>query len=453
LVVNEQSAEISIIELLLQQGAIDIDELDACLSGLNVEHEHVSPALIQKTLLRDQIITQEQLDKCQDLRQRHHTENEDIECAWSSIKEEAIGTESLCVGIKQEFKLEWLQAFDEHHLNLQHILSPDLCCAFAISKHLVDKGQTSLLIDIGITDIRLQKLSNNKIVLQAYHTTNQRILTADKLQTLITNYLDANVISIYYQGTHPRAESLVGKLEDMLSVKIKPCIQLLQEEYELSHDDASQQALTRVIYGIQAINVSEAEALSLAINGHPPPPAIYQQKNFQFITAILVVLLSITTNEVYLNRKMSNIENENKRLTTELQNKVATNEKIETINKDVVSLEGQLSSLRKKQEELGIRNHLIESVMVKRQRFSESLLPMLGNYIPAEVILEELIEDEWYQFTVKGWALNQASIDTFNNTLSRNLGQWNMYISESPSEFDGKSKQYNFTFVIRLKEV
>ena len=454
LVVNEQSTAISVIERLLQQNAMTLAELDACITGLNIPLRSVSPANVQKALLQDNIITQEQLDKCLSLRQSNLIENEDIECAWSQTTEQGTNTKSLCVGMKLDYKLEWLQAFEKHQIHLERILSPQLCCAYAIAKHIkIEEYQSYLLLDIGLNNIGLQKISNNKIIEQTYLSLNQKIVAPPELQSLITNYLDDNVASVYYQGTHPQIQSLAFALKDTLSITIKPSTQFLQQGPDNpDSNNAEQQALIRIRHSAQAITDIQTHPLVLAINGHPPAPALYRQRKFQFATASLIVILAIATHQRSLNGQLTHIETDYKRTMADLEKSTATNEKIENINTEVADLEKQLTTLNKKHNELGNRNHLIESIMVQRQRFAESLLPMLENTIPKEVILLKVTEDEWYQFSIEGWALDQGSVDNFNSVLSRNLEQWNMYISDSPSRFDGEDLRYNFTFVISLKD-
>jgi hypothetical protein len=75
---------------------------------------------------------------------------------------------------------------------------------------------------------------------------------------------------------------------------------------------------------------------------------------------------------------------------------------------------------------------------------------MLEKTIPNEVILESVVEEEWYEFSIKGWALTQASIDNFNSVLSRTLEPWEMYIRDSPSQVNGI--RYDFTFFISARE-
>jgi len=47
--------------------------------------------------------------------------------------------------------------------------------------------------------------------------------------------------------------------------------------------------------------------------------------------------------------------------------------------------------------------------------------------------LDNLDEVSWYQFRVKGWALNLNAVNRFENALIKHLHGFNMLISKSPS--------------------
>jgi len=148
--------------------------------------------------------------------------------------------------------------------------------------------------------------------------------------------------------------------------------------------------------------------------------------------------------------QLNGIKQEQEKSLNKLQKKTITNEKIEAINNEAAVLEVELIDLKATHAKLSARSNLIELVLIQRQDFAQSILPLLTNTIPNEVMLDELIEKEWYQFNIKGRALDQASIDNFNSVLSRALEPWEMYISESPSYANGM--RYDFSFTIRAKE-
>ena len=99
---------------------------------------------------------------------------------------------------------------------------------------------------------------------------------------------------------------------------------------------------------------------------------------------------------------------------------------------------------------------LIEQLIIKRQSFVERLLPVLSESINDGVILDSLQEKSWYQFSITGRAVDQASIDDFNQVLSISLEPLNMYISSSPSTFRGdaavtQNGVYVFEFLLQRR--
>ena len=113
-----------------------------------------------------------------------------------------------------------------------------------------------------------------------------------------------------------------------------------------------------------------------------------------------------------------------------------------------------------KQKDLGLlqsEKQLVEQVIVKRQSFMSRLLPVLSESINDGVVLESIKENQWYEFSLTGKAVDQASIDDFNQVLSISLESLHMYIDKSPSNFSGdaalmQNGVYAFEFLLKRQE-
>lgn len=452
LVVNEQSAPPSIIELLLYQKHLAHVDLQLTYDLFKRNDQVITPASIHQQLISSNAITQQAFDTCQRLHQEKMTENEEIDCTWSKASFEQGESDTICIGIKVDYKNQWLDAFDKCNLHLLKFCSSQLSAAALITDRAqLEEEQASILLDIGTNYLSLQRVSDGNILQSSYANIQDGGVSADVIHTLCQQLMDVNTVIIYWQGIHPEGEKLVSELQEKTAIPIKPTAFLLSPSDQLDYLvewGSEQTAAIRIIGAIGSL--PGARALAVSLTGHPPPPPIFKQVNFQLIFSVFIVVVGIAVQELYLFSKLDALEKKLQTADLELQNKTATNEQIESINNEVVELNNELIELKITHATLSSRANLIETILIERQDFSQALLPMLESTIPNEVMLESVVEEKWYQFGIKGWALTQGSVDNFNSVLSRKLEPWGMYISDSPSQVN--SKRYDFSFIIRVRE-
>ena len=454
LVVNEQSAPPSVIELLLHNKHLSYGDLHSAFDLFKLNNHVITPASIHQQLISNKAITQESFDACQRLSQARTMQNEEIECAWSKADLEQSESDTICIGIKLDYKNQWLEAFDQHNIHLLKLCSSQLSPAYLIEdRAALEQQQAFILLDFGINYLSLQLISDGNTLQSNYIKIQDSEITADHINTAYQPFLSANNQAIYWQGIHPAPDKIISELQQKIKIPLKSTTCLLTESEQSNQiaELGSQQSAVRIIGAISSLPNMGMQPLAVGIAGHPPPPPVFKQARFQLIFVVFLIMAGIGSQELYIHNELTSLEQAHQKANADLQKKTATNEKIKSINDEVAELQKELSELEETHTQLSARSYLVETIMIKRQNFSQSLLPMLESTIPNEVILESVLEEEWYQFSIEGWALDQASIDNFNSVLSRSLESWDMYISDSPSQSSGK--RYDFTFIISAKSV
>jgi hypothetical protein len=453
LVVNEQSVPPSVIELLLHHKHLSYDDLQSTFDFLKNNNQVITPALIHQELINKEAITQESFDACQRLSQARIMQSEEIDCAWSQADLEESESDTICIGIKVDYRNQWLDAFDQYNIHLLKLCSSQLCPAYLITERAqLEQPRAFILLDFGINYLSLQLISDNNILQSNYINIQDSAINADDIDTLYQQFQDGNTEVIYWQGIHPEPENLISELQQKIKIPIKSTTLLLTQSDQLNKITGlgSQQSAVRIMGAVSSLPNMGTRALAVGIAGHPPPPPVFKQAKFQFILVIFIVIFGIASQELYIFNELNGLEQAQQKAINELQNKTTTNETIQSINTEVAKLKKELIEFKKTHAKLSTSSHVFETILLQRQKFSQNLLPMLENTIPNEVILESVVEEEWYEFSIKGWALTQASIDNFNSVLSRTLEPWEMYIRDSPSQVNGI--RYDFTFFISARE-
>ena len=453
--VNEQSCPPSVIELLIHQKNLNHHDLGLIYEVFKSNNQVITPALIYQELINSNAITQQSFDACQRLHQEKMTDNEAIDCTWSRSDFAQSESNTICIGIKIDYKKTWLEAFDQCDLRLLNIFSSQLSPVTLITNRAnLDKQKDFIFLDLGVNDLSLQKVSDSNISQSNHINIQDSVVSADVIYTLCQPFIDDNTVAVYWQAIHPIAESVIAELQEKLTIPIKPSDYFLAPSDQLEKTPEwsnHKAAAARVIGASDSLLHITNRPLAVGLAGHPPPPPVFKQARFQLAIAVFIVMTCIAIQEIYFISKISGLEKEYQTLRVKLEKKKTTNEKIDSINNEVAELNDQLGKLREESATLSTRANLIETILIERQNFSQALLPMLENTIPKEVLLISVLENDWYEFNVKGWALTQASIDNFNSVLSRKLETWGLYISDSPSNVN--AKRYDFTFIIRARDL
>lgn len=190
---------------------------------------------------------------------------------------------------------------------------------------------------------------------------------------------------------------------------------------------------------------------SAYVIGSPPPPPFYRKKNVQLAAVGLFVLLLMLSFDSYYHHQLDSTRQELSELNEIIRNKSKTNKQRKHDNRIYAKLESELTQLQQTYTDLQQRKQAIEVNLIERQQFMRAFLKQLIDSIDQDAVLEEINEDNWYVFQLRGWALNQAAINRFESKLTRTLQTFNMHISKTPStlvEQGELSGAYRFDFEI-----
>ena len=187
--------------------------------------------------------------------------------------------------------------------------------------------------------------------------------------------------------------------------------------------------------------------------GTPPPEPLYRRQGFRIAAAIAIVPLIIGSYEVFNQWEIAKLrhqltEKENTLSSMGDQREISQSD-IDKMNQNIELYKG----LEKELAGLQYQKQLVQQVMLKRQNFIEKILPTLSHSINDGVILDSMVETDWYHFTLSGRSIDQSSIDDFYRVLSINLQPLQMTIVDNPSRLDqGNVTQagiYAFEFTLR----
>ena len=189
------------------------------------------------------------------------------------------------------------------------------------------------------------------------------------------------------------------------------------------------------------------------LGGTPPPEPFYRRQGVRVAAAIALVPMIIGGFEVLNQWEISSLRNEliekEKTLSGMGDQREISQSDIDKMNQNIELYKG----LEQELAGLQYQKQLVQQVMLKRQNFVEKILPTLSHSINDGVILDSMVETDWYHFTLTGRSIDQSSIDDFYRVLSINLQPLQMTIVDNPSRLDqGNVTQagiYAFEFTLR----
>ncbi len=411
-------------------------------------------------------INREQLEECLALQESLHLLDNNIDCCWLPRTEEADKGKThspqpwLCGAMATALRQDWVDAFARHGLSLQWIYPTIGMTAAALVN---DDAHPQLLLDIQPSVVSCMRIESQQIMKLATHKCCSQSLTIDDLIELCQPMLSSDIHQCWVAGTHPRRKALEEGLGKHLLRSLYALETRLAEQYQLapgcampgsmnSYDDVAQSIGTLVAGGLQHFFQPAVHHVS-RLRGEPLPPPLYKRSKMQLTAAVAGLLLCIGSVEAYFAWQSDVMLAEIAANESKITKIEAANERLSNENEEYKQAQAQLDKWQATHQQVTQRKRAIESVLIKRQQFVEALLPTLSRIMPEGVMVTAINEDSWYHFNLHGWGLNQQAVDSFNERLTRELEDWGLYISDSPSEVAQHSdiEGYRFSFTLESR--
>lgn len=480
--INEQSTHWARIGWLLvgrgylseEQRECVLAEMAAAAEQAKLEGLRIARQRFGDVALAQQFISIEQLEDCLAMQADLNVLLLDnaIDFNYTDLSGNSNANQKSClaVGMSRALRAQWLTACEKHKLRLAAIYPT--CgistAAFANTPKVVAESQhdfeqallsdVTVILEIHSHCIIWSRIEQQKLTHLIVQNISGAAPVSEQLMILAEPLLDAEVAQIWWVGHGNNAITLIDKLQGCSSIPMKPLSEWYHTHNATLISDKMHSEGNAWFGSVGAMQhyfglVDSSAAVSIV--GHPPPPPLHQRPNIQQAAAIVFLMLTVLSIESYYYWQQQSLEqrlavNVDKASQNDLLNETITQKNTEA---DKLSME--LSELTAQAERLSNRKELMEVMLINRQQFVKSLLPLLANIVPDAVTFNQLVETQWYEFKLDGWATSQSAIDEFNTDLSRAIAPWSLYISDSPSEVQRDKNGldgYHFVFTLSLKD-
>ncbi|WP_415906125.1 hypothetical protein ACMXYX_13990 [Neptuniibacter sp. QD72_48] len=426
---------------------------------LSAQHGGRSPMRLGEVAIREQMVSKEQIAECLHIQQKLQLADQRLLTQWRpQPKEESPyddlsdAQKFLCSAMPAAQHQQWLDAVKKvggssgfPKLNLRQVYP------FAGSTvPLLESTDTVLLTEFHKAYVFCAVLQDNQIRDVAMVKCSSHMLDAGAVAEVLTTGSFAQANRWLVADGDSAFSDQISQLESVLQLDAESLAQAAADKIPSGRNELlAELGAARHFLGSAPLSVAP-------LIGMPPPDPIYRSNGFKIAMAACMLPLLIAAYEGFFYWKLDRLQQE---LASSERQLEIMEEKRDRQRKDSAEARKNITAYQQNTvllSALQSEKQLVEQVIVKRQSFVERLLPVLSESINDGVVLESMKESAWYEFSITGKAVDQASIDDFNQVLSISLEPLNMYIDKSPSNFKGDSALmqngiYVFEFVLKQK--
>lgn len=428
---------------------------------LSAQHGGRSPMRLGEVAIREQMVSKEQIAECLQIQQKLQLADQRLLTHWrpqpkeeSPYSDDDLGDAQkfLCSAMPVAQHQQWLDAVKKvsgssglPKLNLRQVYP------FAGSSlPLLESSDTVLLTEFHKAYVFCAVLQDNQIRDVAMVKCSSHLLDANAVAEVVSVGTFAEANRWLVSDCDSAFSEQIDRLEALLQLDAEPLTQAAADKIPSGRGELlAELGVARHFLGGSPLSIAP-------LTGMPPPDPIYRSNGFKIAMAACALPLLIAAYEGFFYWKLDQLQGE--LISSERQLELME-EKRDRQRKEFSDARKNIDAYLQKNALLGVlqsEKQLVEQVIVKRQSFVERLLPVLSESINDGVVLESMKESAWYEFSITGKAVDQASIDDFNQVLSISLEPLNMYIDKSPSNFKGDSALmqngiYVFEFVLKQK--
>ncbi len=437
--------------LMIGLGYITEQQRDVLVKQLTAEkNESGKKVRIGDLAISQDYINRNQLEECLKVQDQMQLQDQRIKCGWSSINE-ASKTYWIATAISESIHQQWVSAVQTvsakgvlGKAQLKSIYpyigagSSQLFHIYSNDKvYILELHRPYLALNIYRKGLLLECL-----VLECSSDTPQ----LNDVETLINNADIPEGTDIYTTVTHSDRSALREELETLSLFSFKHLEREVTIPTQLTGDVSSAEAI--MIFGATFNYFSKSHQIMTPVQGANPPPPLYLRPLAKVAAMVLVLACVIGAIEGGLAWKLDKIETK----LTSVKDKVQLQQKIKKDLSKSKKAQVKLDNLKLEYESLVELKKLMETVLVSRNNFMNEFLDMVILNMNDNLIIDSIIEQQWNIFVINGWSVDQTSVEYFSQGLSRDLRNWDMEITENPSELgrsDNGLSGYKFRFVIK----
>ena len=268
----------------------------------------------------------------------------------------------------------------------------------------------------------------------------------DDIESLIENAAVPEGADIYVMVTHADRVNLRNELESLSRFYFKSIEQEVKMP-PINGDVTTSEAI--MIFGATFNYLTNSNQLMVPVQGAEPPPPILQRPETKIAASVLLFACLIGGVEGWLAVKKNKIDSK----LTSIEKKVDIQKKLKQDLTKSKKAKNDLAGLQKEHASLLELKKMMESVLVTRNNFMAEFLDIIVLNINDNLLVDSIVEQNWNEFLINGWSLDQASVEYFSQGLSRDLHEWDMGIIENPSELERNKNSefsgYKFRLVIK----
>lgn len=437
--------------LMIGLGYITEKQRDDLVHKLAEANEEAS----KKTRLGELAITEgyinrNQLEACLKVQDQLQLQDQRIKCGWSRIiYPEKI--DWLATAVSNSVHTQWLDALQE--VSTKGAVGKTQLKSFypyigsaASQLKVINSSEPVYILELHRPYLAINSYKNGRLIESLVLSCNTDTPEIRDVESLINNADVPEGYDIYVILTDPERVVLREALESISQFYFKHLEREANIPANLTGDVSSAEA--SMILGATNNYLSRNNELMVPVQGVAPPLPLLQRAETKIAASVLLFALVIAAIESFYAWKLDKVD---KNLFV-VEDKVSLQKKVKKDIDKSKKAQVNLDRLKQEQQSLTELKKLMETVLVTRNNFMNEFLDIIVLNMNDNLLIDKINEPNWNEFEINGWSLDQASVEYFSQGLTRDLKQWDMVITENPTEIDRKDdgfSGYKFKLVIK----
>lgn len=397
-------------------------------------------------------INRNQLEACLKVQDQLQLQDQRIKCGWSrSVSAEKI--DWLATAVSNSVHTQWVDALKE--VSTQGAIGKTQLKSFypyigagASQLKAIYSNETVYILELHRPYLAINSYKDGRLIESLILSCNTDTPEIRDVESLINNADVPEGYDIYVTLTHPDRSVLREELESISQFYFKHLEREVSIPTNLTGDVSSAEA--SMILGATNNYLNNSHELMVPVQGAEPPPPLLQRTETKIAASVLLFALVIAAIESYYVWKIDKVD---KQLFV-VEDKVSLQKKVkQDVNKSK-NAQTNLDRLKQEQQNLAELKKLMETVLVTRNKFMNEFLDIIVLNMNDNLLIDAISERNWNEFEINGWSLDQASVEYFSQGLTRDLKQWDMVITENPTQIDRKEDGFSgYKFKIVFKNM
>ncbi|HAI13027.1 MAG TPA: hypothetical protein DCM28_15075 [Phycisphaerales bacterium] len=411
----QQSDLWSLGALMQGKGYVSPQQRRELETGESSGHRRVSVAdAYRKTVSTDQF------EECLSLQERLMATEDELALGWAaqSPTHENGRFAWLCAGAGSQTRSQWVKALKKHRVTCSWIY-PQM----GASLPLIDGLSDALMVDIRQEQFGLFQMINGQLDSVSTGPCLYGQAEPDTVALAVAKFMNPDIRVVHVSAPMEQFEQISEAISKMLkTVQVKSVV--------LSSPEASQKQCPRPVLasleGVarHALKLSQTNAV-VRIEGQPPRPALWKNPSVWPWAIIALLIISLTSVEVYTRIEARATEVALEDLDIEFDYRLRIQNEAREMRAQIQRLEKVQVDKQLELDRLLRRIDILNNVVIYRQKLIPGLLEAIGDAGTQGVVLDMLEENKDRSgFYLEGWAMKDTLAQQFAKRLNQNLVPW-----------------------------